>query len=53
MKIIKAEKKRNDKNWLDCNWYFETEEKEEIIIPQEIIDDIIEDFQIRYTYLGR
>ena len=53
MKITKAEKKKINENWFGYNWHFETEEKKEIIVPQEIIDDIINDYLNRYTYQGR
>ena len=50
--ITKIENKREE-NSFNRNWHFTTDNKDEIIIPEEIIDEIIYNYYRNHTNLGR
>lgn len=52
MKITKAEEKREE-NTNNYNWHFTIDDKEEVIVPEEIINKILSDYCRRHTNLGR
>ena len=52
MKITKVEEKW-EKNTNSYNWYFTIDDKEEVIISEENIDKILNDYYQRHTNFGR
>lgn len=51
--ITKVENKGEEENIFNRNWHFTTDNKDEIIISEEILDEIICDYLRRHTNLGR
>ena len=52
MKITNVEEKWEE-NTNNYNWHFTIDNKEEVIIPEEFVNKILDDYCRRHTNLGR